>query len=162
MTKTMNEAASLMMATANMRALLKTVTYKPGWHLDVCHINDHPHIRITASVPDSENPDQVVPIAHVLPFPDYGVLADVILQDNRSTRRWVYDMILAVERHELGEWLRFGDDRPFYPSHDGAPDRYDEPPRHDHLCSEQCAASDEHMAAMDADAWRQINELEER
>jgi len=147
---------------AAFKNLLATVTYKPGWHLDLVDMNGHAHIRIRAKVPDSNPPHLMTDIAHVLPVPDYGVLQDVILQDNAGTRRWVYDMILAVERHELGEWLRFGDDRPFYPSHDGAPDRYDEPPRHDHTCSDQCAASDEHMAAMDAEAWRQINELEDQ
>lgn len=32
---------------------------------------------------------------------------------------------------------------------------------HDHRCSDECAASEEHMRAMDEDAWRQIAELEE-
>lgn len=31
---------------------------------------------------------------------------------------------------------------------------------HDHRCSDACAASEEHIHAMDLDAWRQIAELE--
>ena len=31
---------------------------------------------------------------------------------------------------------------------------------HDHHCSNACAATEAHMAAMDADAWQQIHEAE--
>lgn len=31
---------------------------------------------------------------------------------------------------------------------------------HGHWCSDACAASEEHMAAMDCDAWEQIAEPE--
>lgn len=104
----------------SLAAVVAAAEYKPGWHLDLCTMNGVPHIRIRASVPNSEPPHEPLDIAHVLPIPNP-------LPTN--LRRWVYDQILAVERHELGEWLRWGDDRPFYPSHDGAPDRYEEPPR---------------------------------
>jgi len=114
--------------------VVATVRYrpgqKPGWEVSLHTMHGIPHLWVKATVLDSNPPHEPTTIDHVLPVP--AVLWDprAFLADDREfLRRWVYDQLLAVERHELGENLWFGDERPFLPSHDGAPDRYDEPPR---------------------------------
>jgi hypothetical protein len=44
--------------------------------------------------------------------------------DERSWRRWLFEQLLLVERHECMEFFQIGDDRPFAPSHGFGQDPY--------------------------------------
>ena len=44
--------------------------------------------------------------------------------DERSWRRWIFEQILLVERHEAMEFFQVGDDKPFAPSHGFGQDPY--------------------------------------
>ena len=37
--------------------------------------------------------------------------------DERSWRRWLFEQVSLVERHETMEFFQIGDDKPFAPSH---------------------------------------------
>lgn len=114
----------------SLATVVASVTYKPGWKVWLRTMNGIPHLWVEAVVPDSNPPHEPLRIGHVLTVPAALTHEQSYLVDDETyLRRWVYDQLLAVERHELGEWLRFGDERPYCPSHDGAADRYQEPPR---------------------------------
>ena len=44
--------------------------------------------------------------------------------DERSWRRWLFEQLLLVERHECMEFFQVGDDKPFAPSHGFGQDPY--------------------------------------
>jgi hypothetical protein len=44
--------------------------------------------------------------------------------DERSWRRWIFEQLLLVERHEAMEFFQVGDDKPFAPSHGFGQDPY--------------------------------------
>lgn len=44
--------------------------------------------------------------------------------DERSWRRWIFEQILLVERHEAMEFFQVGDDKPFAPGHGFGQDPY--------------------------------------
>jgi len=114
----------------SLAEVVASVAYKPGWKVWLRTMNGVPHLWIEATVPDSNPPHGPLRIGHVLTIPSALTNPQSYkLYDDFYLRRWVYDQLLAIERHELGEWLRFGDERPYLPSHDGASDRYDEPAR---------------------------------
>ncbi len=44
--------------------------------------------------------------------------------DERSWRRWLFDQIVLVERHEAAEFFKIDDERPYAPSHGPGNDPY--------------------------------------
>lgn len=42
----------------------------------------------------------------------------------KSWRSWVFGRCLRLENHEMGEWFRVGDERPFLPMHGPGEDPY--------------------------------------
>lgn len=51
-----------------------------------------------------------MPLNHYFPVP-------TTTWNEKSWRRWVFDCCIAVENHEMGEWVRWGDERPYAPLH---------------------------------------------
>lgn len=95
------------------REVVAETRYKPGWKFEVLgDFKGVPHLRITALVVDSNSPHTKITIDHVQPI-------HIPLEhcSEAVSRRYVAQLIDNVEAHELGEWLRFGDERPFLPFH---------------------------------------------
>lgn len=72
-------------------------------------------IRITT--PDSYHHDRLRTVLHYFPVPpaDY---------DKRSWRRWLFEQILLVERHEAAEFFTIGGVKCYAPSHGFGQDPY--------------------------------------
>lgn len=45
--------------------------------------------------------------------------------NEKTWRRWIFEMCRRVENHELGEWFRVGEERPFAPMHGPGENPYD-------------------------------------
>ena len=77
---------------------------------------------VFATTPDSNAPDRQRTTQHQFEIPDEGDL-----------ERWIFDCLVLIERHEVGEFLRFTTERPFLPNHqdEGSPyvivDRREQP-----------------------------------
>lgn len=56
-------------------------------------------------------------VSHFFPVP-------TATYNERTWRRWVFERCLAVENHEMGEWFRDGNERPFAPLHGPGEDPY--------------------------------------
>jgi hypothetical protein len=56
-------------------------------------------------------------VSHFFPVPE-------ATYNEASWRRWIFDRCLSVESHEMGEWFRDGDERPFSPLHGPGEDPY--------------------------------------
>lgn len=95
-----------------LRKVVAGVTGKPGWQF---RLLDDPEegfrLRITDTrCVDAYEPDRSMPLAHFFPVP-------TATYNEASWRRWVFECCRGVENHELGEWIRWGDERPFAPLH---------------------------------------------
>jgi len=69
---------------------------------------------------DSASPDTLrhYTVDHFFPIP-------MACFNEASWRRWVFEMCRRVMNHELGEWFRLGDERPFQPLHGPGENPYD-------------------------------------
>lgn len=98
--------------------VINSVAYKPGWKIQYRAMHGVPAMWVDAAVIDSDPPHEPTTIQHLVPIPPlytddkYTPGRDIHLQ-----RLWVRDTLEGIERHELGEWLRFGGERPFMPYH---------------------------------------------
>lgn len=95
-------------------ALVRELECKPGWEFDIRLDQETGASCLVISVSgyNSAFPTERRPItvSHWKPIPitTYGVGA---------WKRWLFTQCQEVETHELGEWFRFRDDRPFLPLH---------------------------------------------
>ena len=56
-------------------------------------------------------------MSHFFPVP-------IATYNEKTWRRWIFEMCRRVENHELGEWFRVGGVRPFAPLHGPGEDPY--------------------------------------
>jgi hypothetical protein len=92
-----------------LECLLKQFTYKPGWFFEIDKRSGTFVISITAI--DADEPRKTIPITFGHGIPRY-------VRESFDWVRWLRDMILEVEKHELDEFFRIGEDKPFYPHED--------------------------------------------
>jgi hypothetical protein len=121
---------------AALAALVSSLGYKPGWRFSLSDIDRGQGSRgltliINITTPDSYRPWQEIRVNHYMPVPPAAY-------DQRSWRRWLFEQILLVERHETAEFFqlhvdengRLADhdsgyaDRPYAPSHGPGNDPY--------------------------------------
>lgn len=104
-----------------LSAIVARVKCKPGWSFRLQKSGDDVYPKLVIRVPgyDSANPDARVPMTvdHFFPVPE-------ATYNEASWRRWLFEMCRRVENHELGEWFRIGDERPFAPLHNKGEDPY--------------------------------------
>lgn len=103
-------------------ALVKNLTYKPGWWFKLKEIDRGQFCQgltlvITVATQDSYPPHEEIRVEHYMP-----VLPGAY--DERAWRRWLFDQILLVERHEACEFFTIGGDKPYAPSHGPGNDPY--------------------------------------
>lgn len=97
-----------------LHVLVSQVKCKPGWSfkLDRDQQTGGLCFVITVTGQDSSRPDKHIPKIvshwHPVPLTTFG---------ERAWRRWMFEKCRGVENHELGEWFRFGDERPYQPLH---------------------------------------------
>jgi hypothetical protein len=56
-------------------------------------------------------------VSHFFPVPE-------ATYNEATWRRWIFECCRGVENHEMGEWFRDGDERPFSPLHGPGEDPY--------------------------------------
>lgn len=107
---------------AALEDMVSALTYKEGWafrlaDLDRGQGSAGTTLVITIMCPDSYHPERLRSVAHYMPVPPASL-------DARSWRRWLFDQILLVERHEAMEFFQVGGNRPYAPSHGPGNDPY--------------------------------------
>lgn len=112
-----------------LETLVARLRYKEGWRFWLAGLDRGQGSRgltlvICITGPNSYHPEQQVLVNHYMLVPPAAY-------DVRSWRRWLFDQILLVERHEAMEWFALantGDTdgvvRPFAPSHGFGQDPY--------------------------------------
>lgn len=101
-----------------LRRLVEDVEYKPGWTMDIVEEDGALRLRISdLKCIDAYNPGKPMPLSHYHPVP-------TATYNEKTWKRWIYEQCRRVENHEIGEWLRWGDERPFAPLHGPGEDPY--------------------------------------
>jgi hypothetical protein len=105
--------------------LVKHCKYRPGWkvylhlNLDRGQGSEGMTLVIQTLGYDSYNPElgQNYRVNHYMPVPPAAY-------DLRSWRRWLFEQLLLVERHEAMEFFIIGTKRPYAPHHGPGNDCY--------------------------------------
>ena len=97
--------------------LVSRLQCKPGWKFHL--LDEDGALRLTIEVPgqDSYNPHRPLTVVHFFPVP-------ITTYNEKSWCRWLFEMCRRLENHELGEWFKVGDARPFAPLHGPGEDPY--------------------------------------
>jgi hypothetical protein len=97
--------------------LVTKVRCKPGWYFNLAEETGDLRLVITVAGQDSYTEHQRLRVAHLFPVP-------MATYNEKSWQRWIFEMCRRVENHELGEWFRVGEKRPFAPLHGPGEDPY--------------------------------------
>lgn len=101
--------------------LVGGLTYKAGWTFRLVDLDRGGSKGLTLVInitgPDSYHPERTISVHHYMPVPPAAY-------DERSWRRWLFEQVLLVERHEACEFFQIGGDRPYAPSHGPGNDPY--------------------------------------
>lgn len=98
-----------------LRSLISRLTYMQGWEFVLREGMDRGQgskgdtLVIYVTVLDSTDPERedVIQVAHYFPVPPAAY-------NERSWRRWLFEQVLLVERHEAMEFFQV-DGKPVYP-----------------------------------------------
>jgi hypothetical protein len=93
-----------------LRELVAKAKCKLGWTFRI--VDEDGALRMVIRVPglDAYDENQRRTIDHYFPVPTTTF-------NEKSWRRWMFEQCRGLENHELGEWFRIGEDRPFVPCH---------------------------------------------
>ncbi len=97
--------------------LIDRIRCKPGWRFSLMDEEGAKRLVITVPGHDSYKPDRPLTVSHFFPVP-------TATYNEKTWRRWIFEMCRRVENHELGEWFRVDDVRPFAPLHGPGEDPY--------------------------------------
>jgi hypothetical protein len=102
--------------------LVQGLTYKKNWHVSLRNVDrGQGSIGLTLVVlitaPDTYHPETIVRVNHFFPVPPAAY-------DARSWRRWLFEQILLVEKHEAMEFFQIDGVRPYAPHHGPGNDPY--------------------------------------
>lgn len=101
-----------------LRRVVAEAKYKPGWTFRIVEEDGALRLVITDyDCIDAYEPHRPMPLSHYHPVP-------IATYNEKTWKRWVYEQCRRVENHEIGEWLRWGDERPFAPLHGPGEDPY--------------------------------------
>lgn len=124
----------------HLRALIESLTYKPGWdfRLGVFTEDDEPRAWAFYVVSDTENsldPARRIRVRHEFLIPPASW--------NRDTwAAWLFDRVRDVETHEAGEFFRLDGLREFAPHHGNGEDPYRVWHVSDHATARKSAGDD--------------------
>ena len=84
-----------------LRQLVEKARCKPNWSFRLKDEDGALRLVIRVAGLDSSRPDERVPLTidHYFPVP-------TATYNEKSWRRWMFEMCRRVENHELGEWFR--------------------------------------------------------
>jgi hypothetical protein len=89
--------------------LVSKVQCKPGWRFKLIDEDEALRLRITVTGPNSREPGNIT-VHHFFPVPTAAY-------NEKTWRRWIFEQCRNLENHELGEFFKIGDERPFLPLH---------------------------------------------
>jgi hypothetical protein len=100
-----------------LSSLVSKLSCKPGWSFRL--LEEDGALRLVIFVPgrDSYNPERSLAVNHFFPVP-------IATYNEKSWCRWLFEMCRRLENHELGEWFKVGNTRPFAPLHGPGEDPY--------------------------------------
>ena len=100
-----------------LAAIVAKTRCKPGWRFSL--VDEDGALRLVVRVEgvDSFRPANSLAVRHFFPVP-------IATYNEKSWRRWIFEQCRRLENHELGEWFRVGDERPFLPLHGPGEDPY--------------------------------------
>jgi hypothetical protein len=94
-----------------LERLVAKVVCKPGWDFDLVNEDDtHRRLVITVAGRDAYDKNNRLAVRHYFPVP-------MATYNEKTWRRWIFEMCRLVENHELGEWFVVDNERPFAPLH---------------------------------------------
>jgi hypothetical protein len=105
-----------------LQTLVENAHHRTGWELylrDLDRGQGSAGLTLVINItgPDSYHPHRMISVNHYFPVPPAAY-------DERSWRRWLFEQVLLVERHEAMEWFRIKGERPYAPSHGPGNDPY--------------------------------------
>lgn len=100
-----------------LRKLVSEVKCKPGWLFRIHTEDDALFLVIRILCKNSYPPHEHRQIDHYHPVP-------IATYNLKTWQRWIFEQCRRTENHELGEWLRWGEERPFAPLHGPGEDPY--------------------------------------
>ena len=106
-----------------LESLVNRMSYREGWTFTLHDRYDRGQrssgLTFTAvgTYPDTYTPENIIRVAHLFPVPPAAY-------DERSWRRWIFERILEIERHEAMEFFKIDDKRPYAPHHGPGNDPY--------------------------------------
>lgn len=100
-----------------LRDLVDAAEYKPGWTMHIEDEDGDLRLVLTDMKCIDAYTGKHMHLAHYHPVPPAFFTAD-------AWQRWIYERCRATENHEIGEWLRWGNHRPFAPMHGPGEDPY--------------------------------------
>lgn len=109
--------------------VVKGTACKPAWSFSLERTEDRVAIRLVISVTGPNSRGDVVECSHcggvvpTLTVRHYFPVPEAEYNEKTWTR-WIFECCRRVENHELGEWFRVGDERPFAPLHGPGEDPY--------------------------------------
>lgn len=105
-----------------LKEIVSNIKYKEGWVFSLDEDSDRgqgctgPTLNIFVTAPDSYV-DRNMRVLHMMPVP-------AAAYNMQSWRRWVFEQILLVERHEAAEFFEVNGRKPFAPHHLDGNDPY--------------------------------------
>lgn len=96
-----------------LERIVETAKCKVGWGFRIDDDEEEGYrLVIRVAGYDSAHPSKLLSktIDHFFPVP-------FATYNEKTWKRWVFECCRLVENHELGEWFRIGDERPFQPLH---------------------------------------------
>jgi hypothetical protein len=100
-----------------LRKLIEEMDGPPGWTFDFVSKQGAPFFYIYVPAQNNYDPSQERTTRHEHPVP----WADF---KSKTWRKWLFDRCRASMDHEMGEMVRWGDLRPFAPTHGPGEDPY--------------------------------------
>lgn len=107
-----------------LEELVENFAYYPGWGpfrlLNMQRSKDGCAgltLVIHTNLPDAYHHNEIRPVVHYMIVPAASY-------DLRSWRRWLFDQIALIERHERMEGFEVGGEKPYAPSHGPGNDPY--------------------------------------
>jgi hypothetical protein len=103
--------------------LVEKLEYKENWTFELESLLNRGQgsvghtLVITIETPNSYSPHELRRVAHYFPVPPAAY-------DERSWRRWLFEQVLLVEKHEAMEFFEIDGHRPYAPSHGPGNDPY--------------------------------------
>lgn len=106
-----------------LRSLVDRISYKPGWkfhlidNLDRGQGSEGMTLIINIATIDSYDRERKFHVNHYMIVPAASY-------DERSWKRWLFEQVLLVERHEASEFFMVDGSRPYAPNHGPGHDPY--------------------------------------